>query len=140
MVQASDLMIGNLLVTPEGKFEKVDALMLLDLSMAISSKNIGAFIYSPIPLSPEILGKARFKKYDWQDAYFIKTIFGDLYIHFYKGRIITRFVSVSKDNNGHKMVSLGFIGNQKSTEEIKYLHQLQNLVKILTGSELTINL
>lgn len=93
--------------------------------------------YSPIILSPEILEKCGFKKYDWQDAMFIKTDFGDLYIHFYKGRIITRMVKVSSDSNGQKMVSLPFIGNVKSVENIIHLHTLQNFIYSITGEELT---
>ena len=96
--------------------------------------------FEPIPLSPEILEKAGFEKYDWQDAYFTITIFGHLYIYFYKERIITRFANVSKDEVGHKMVSLGFVGKQTSSDNIIYLHQLQNLIYSITGEELNINL
>ena len=132
-MDANELRIWNWVLNGGNKPVQCSSERICDIDNKI-------LIASPIPLSPEILEKAGFKKYDWQDAYFTGTIFGHLYIHFYKERIITRFANVLKDEVGHKMISLGFVGKQTSSDNIIYLHQLQNLYFALTGEELNINL
>ena len=131
-MDAKELRIGNWVEYPLIGFKKIISGEDID----DISDNAGM----PIRLSPEILEKAGFEKYDWQDAYFTGTIFGHLYIYFYKERIITRFANVSKDEVGHKMISVGFVGKQTSSDNIIYLHQLQNLYFALTGEELNITL
>lgn len=90
----------------------------------------------PIELTKKWVIDFGFQKYQWQDAWFKKTDFGDLYIHFYKEKVIVKIVKVSKDSQGQKMFSLPFIGNKKSTDEILFVHQLQNLYFFLTKEEL----
>ena len=139
MIQANELMVGNkayfngnVITIQQILSDSVIAYMIADMpddEYSFSEIN-------PIPLSPEILEKCGFEKYQWQDAYFIKTVFGDLYIHFYQNIIITRMVKVSEDNKGHKMVALPFVGNVKSVENIIHLHHLQNWYYFNTLEEL----
>jgi hypothetical protein len=93
----------------------------------------------PIPLTPEILVKAGFAKYQWMDGYFIKTKFGDLMIQFLTHRVYLYFTNVGGDSQGMKMRGKRYVGNINTTQNITYLHQLQNLYFALTGEELEIN-
>jgi hypothetical protein len=94
----------------------------------------------PITLTPEILRKAGFVKYDWMDGYFIKTKFGDLMIQFLTHRVCLYFTNVGGDSQGMKMRGKRYVGNINTTQNITYLHQLQNLYFALTGKELNIEL
>ena len=133
MIQPNELRIGNWIGL------KNSGLLQIDIdNFSDCAKNPA--IFNPIPLTPEVLEKAGFKKNQWQEAYYIQTDFGCLYIHFYNGRIITRFMSISKDSRGDKSFSLPFIGNKKSSENYIYLHHIQNLLYELTQTELNINL
>jgi len=127
MIDSKELIIGNWLISAKTDEPfKVTEIREDDIITA-----------NPIPISPEVLEKCEgFKKYQWQDAYFIKTDFGDLYIQFYMCEIITRMVKVSTDSQGQKMFSLPLIGNKKSRVDIVYLHQLQNFTYFLTGKEI----
>ena len=94
MIQANELMVGNkayfngnVITIQQILSDSVIAYMIADMpddEYSFSEIN-------PIPLSPEILEKCGFEKYQWQDAYFIKTVFGDLYIHFYQNKSILCF-------------------------------------------------
>lgn len=135
-MKASELRIGNW-VNYDGLSVQVsgirgDAVMIGGQSVW----NKTADKYQPIALTPEILEQCGFVKYQWQNAYFIKFLSWHLYIHFFEGRIITHFCRVSSDSKGHRMISLPFIGAQKSTEEIKHLHDLQNFYYSHTKNEL----
>ena len=141
-LMATDLRIGNW-VTLSGTMPMIiyeiheDCFYAKDEKNS-SFKNTWADI-QPIPLSDEVLLKCGFEKYQWQNAMYIKTVFGHLYLHFYKDRIITSFKNITYDHEGQKMKSLGFIGHKESVENIIYLHQLQNLFYSLTQSELETN-
>ena len=144
MIQANELRIGNWVFMTGGYIQitSVDSTGINRTEDCNGDKSYYTTFPGPvgIPLTPEILEKAGFKKYQWQEAYYIQTYFGCLYIHFYNGRIITRFMSISKDSRGDKSFSLPFIGNKKSSENYIYLHHIQNLLYELTQTELNINL
>jgi len=96
---------------------------------------------SPIPLTTEILtGWCGFTKYEWMNGCFIKTKFGDFMVQFLEGKIISYFTNVGADKHGMKMRDRKYVGNINTTENIKYLHQLQNLIHALTSKELEIKL
>lgn len=84
--------------------------------------------------------KCGFVEYEWTNACFIKTKFGDLMIRFYKDEIHLFFTNVGADSKGMNYKGRRYVGNVNSTRNIKYLHELQNLVKCLSGQELTIKL
>lgn len=140
MIQANELRYSNWVLyndkywqinAIDGSADEVD-LYNYDHELDIDIEEI-----NPIPLTEDILLRCGFEKYQWQNAFFIKTCFGHLYIHLYNSKIITRFMSITNDSRGQKSFSLPFIGHRNSTEEIIYLHQLQNLIFSLTGEELT---
>ena len=145
-LRATDLRIGNWIAdhNEEKRFFKVEQITYSDKSnVYYIHYNNGCTkcqvkYLDPIPLSEEVLLKCGFEKYQWQNAMYIKTVFGHLYLHFYKDRIITSFKSITYDYEGQKMKSLGFIGRKESVENIIYLHQLQNLFYSLTGEELEV--
>lgn len=142
MIQANELRIGNRFNRElrNAKCMDFDPDFILteewmgklfgnDLSIALEDLH-------PIPLTPEILKSYGFQKYQWQDSWYIKTIYGSLFIHFFKEQIITKLAKVSKDSYGQKMHSLGFFGKEKTVDHYIHLHQVQNLYFILTGKEL----
>lgn len=88
-------------------------------------------------LSPEILEKCGFEKWDWHDGYITPFMGNHLMIREYNGKILSRTLSVSKDSEGH----LGKNGKEfLPPDRITYLHQLQNLYHALTGSHLKVEL
>ena len=133
MIQPNELRIGNLLQDGLRK----EPLIVTDITLhSFSSKviNIDKFPlpdgwYSdPIPLTPEILEKAGFKKWGHSenDVNYMLT----------------------HENFGLATISWHSSGNHcylefestSASQEIKYVHQLQNLVHALTGEELKIDL
>lgn len=91
-----------------------------------------------IQLTEDIMPKIGFKKYQWQNAFFKKTCFGDLYVQFFQGDVIIKFVNIKVDSKGEQYFrSIGFIGNKKFIRKNKYyVHQLQNLYFALTNEKL----
>lgn len=81
-------------------------------------------IYSPIPLTPEILEKCGFENRSASTDYLFSL--GDIHI----GGSQKRFLPSYWGESG-----LEAYGN-----ELKYLHQLQNIYFALTGEELQVNL
>jgi len=90
----------------------------------------------PILLNEEILLEFGFEKYTWCDACFIKTKHGDLMIRFFIDKVLLFFTNISYDSQGMKFKDKRYVGNTNSTQNIKYLHQLQNIYFALTGKKL----
>lgn len=144
-MEANELRIGNLLMDSiSGEWVKVCQLTEKQIGTEVINRNKyplpDGWMLSAIPLTPEILGKCWFTKYQWTDAYFYKTKFGHLMIRFLDGKIYTYFTTVSVDAGGMKMKGQRWVGNANETEEIIHLHQLQNLFFCLTGEELEVKL
>lgn len=141
MIESKELRVGNW-VSCCSTYIKVECITYTGINYSYLDEE-DEYLFSdlkPIHLTGEILEKCGFEKYDWQNAYFKKTLLGDLYIHFFKEQIITHFALVSRDSKGHKMKSLPFIGKIKKTHCISYLHHLQNLFHAICGVDLEVNL
>jgi len=151
MIKASELRIGSLVnlylgIDDNGAQYKPIHLqgVMNDLAGDFHYLNpiSGEWVFStstliPIQLSAKWLLRLGFEKYQWQDAYFIKTKYGHLYIQFYKDRIITQFKNLFKDHKGDMaMQGKKFIGKKEDCEDFKYVHQLQNFFHAITGEEL----
>jgi hypothetical protein len=135
-MKANELRVGNWCKSPYEKEPfKIKAEHILQLEQGMDECSIVG-----IPLTPQILIKAGFIKYDWMDGYFIKTKFGDLMIQFLTHRVYLYFTNVGGDSQGMKMRGKRYVGNINTTQNITYLHQLQNLYFALTGKELTFDL
>lgn len=109
-MKTNELRIRNLLLDDRGVITKVYSLN----DDEINNDDLTVH-YKPIPLTPELLEKCGFKKYDGYgykvaQGYIIKHANGYFY-HYHDLRI-----------------------------RVDYLHQLQNLVFALTGKEIEINL
>lgn len=122
MIQPNELKIGNL-VYAGVNFENSDitkplGLVPIKVQMGFTSTEN---LY-PIPLTPEILEKAGFKKLSY-DFEFWKNSMWRLKQH--------------KLNNEWYLTHCG---EEVDCIKIKYLHQLQNLYFALTGEELNIEL
>lgn len=135
-MKATDLRIGNL-VNEYGIPTIINSRMLQGIESANELNKI-IIDLSYIPLTEEWLLKFGFEKYEWNDSFFIKTKFGHLMIQFYKKEIHLFFTNIGSDSQGIKMDGRKFLGNVKSTQNIHYVHQLQNLYFALTGEELTL--
>ncbi len=120
-MKAKELRIGNLLVTLEGVLTKVDALMIMELSQCEAAKNTGAFRYSPIPLSPELLSKCGFYTFGYHDNYF------------YHAELTPHVV---KWDNGYTLEAVDDI---HIADIFYHFHQLQNIFFWLTDKELEDN-
>lgn len=93
----------------------------------------------PIKLTEEILIKnCGFTKYTWFNGCFINTKHGDLMIRFFGNEIHLFFTNIMYDSQGMKFKNPRYVGNTNSTQNIKYLHELQNLYFALTKQELEI--
>lgn len=134
MIEAKSLRIGNWLDMERcddsvGRFPypviKARTEITTDHIFAISK---GAKHYHPIPLTPEVLSKTNicqaFTTDPQQPHYSEKFFIGNCAIHHYT------------EARGRYM----FYGDEDLRFEVKYLHQLQNLIFITTGEELTVNL
>ena len=87
--------------------------------------------FQPIPITPEILERCGFK-------YRTENVIGTLYKPvFYTGFNYTRY-SVYKvgDVFNHWYLNHEFDGRKRITSNIRYLHQLQNIIFDLTGIEI----
>lgn len=124
MVQ--ELRIGNWLLDGFGKYYQVEVADLALLASRPDTKEC-----NPIPLTPEILEKAGFvideNAGNWHSP--------DHTIYKVKGfRVGVKGEYIGWYNSAEDDFYSSFY------PELKYLHQLQNLVHSLTGEELTINL
>ena len=122
-----DLMIGKY-YTHNGNWNYADYKGVFNFNSrdwyAIGESTLFIEDIEPIELSEEILLKCGFDEIS-RDGLNIRYDFEPYkfgYLDYYNGKIIVTFQS------------------QKISEEIKYLHQLQNLIFALTNEELTVNL
>lgn len=84
--------------------------------------------YNPIPLTPEILEKCGFKKWGFRET--------DVNYELMHANMGLASIVFDKEDD---YCYLDFEGT-KASQEIVYLHQLQNLVHALTGAELEVKL
>lgn len=142
-MKASELRIGNFLaqgdtcVEVSGVSKENFGVKFTSPTTFISTYTWDTEIVSPIPLTQEWLERLVFEKYQWTDAWFIRTRLGDLMIHFAHNSIHTYFTRVTNDSKGQKMNGRSW-GLIDTTQNVRYIHQLQNLYFALTGEELTI--
>lgn len=125
MIQANELRIGNFTVAIGDKWEtqtnqwKKGDIMKIDLyDLAVingCNRRKEESPYAPIPLTPEILEKAGFKKDEEYNC---------LYLSFGLFQIRTW-------SDG----SVGLSVEEYNCTQIKYAHQLQNIYFALTGGE-----
>jgi hypothetical protein len=120
MIQLNEIRLGNLVKadnekiwnsTYNGSIVAVDIDILMDI---FKDENL----YSPIPLSVELLEQAGFK---WQGGDHYANEENDIWI---------------EDKSGLYRFARPFL----TKYNLKYLHQLQNLYFALTGTELEVNL
>lgn len=100
----------------------------LPSQVAVIKKDADMTEAFPIPLTPEVLSKTNicqaFTTDPQQPHYSEKFFIGNCAIHHHT------------EARGRYM----FYGDEDLRFEVKYLHQLQNLIFITTGEELTVNL
>ena len=118
MLQANELRIGNYLQW-NGKPFKVNTIF----TSHVCSETQPLQGYEPIPLTPEILEKCGYKVQC--EYFFFKK---DELIEFEK---LKHCYSVRFKQSGMNSLKIA---------EIKYVHQLQNLIFAVSGNELEINL
>ena len=143
MIQAKDLRIGNLVILDwdgDKRPQKIAEINRTNFEVEDWDEQFDAFNLYPIPLTPEMLEKSQFTKYEWMNGYFIKCASKYLMIQFYQDGILVYFTTISKDLQGHKMYGRNYFMTNKSPNNVKYLHQLQNLYYALTGEELSITI
>ncbi|MFN5833972.1 MAG: hypothetical protein ACK459_09590 [Akkermansiaceae bacterium] len=137
MIKANELRINNILnyTTAENDILPT-TLDWQDIKWISEDPKGFNLVHEPIPLTEEWLLKFGFIKYEWNDSFFIKTKFGDLMIQFFKDEIHLFFTNVGADSQGMKMYGRKYLGNLNSTQNVKHVHQLQNLYFALTAQEI----
>ena len=132
MIDAKELRLGNWLINEHGREYQVDGHEIYQFDAMPEYREL----WQPIPLTPEVLEACEgFTKYEWFEGYFKKTKFGDFMIRLYEGEIHCFFTNITYDNMGMKFSGKRYIGNLNATQNIIYLHQLQNFLAIC-GQEL----
>lgn len=124
MIQANQIRINNLIYNDIGEIQPVYGVDEKSILTKVE-ENGWSICFNPkgIPLTEEWLLKFGFEK-GVDNVYFIKTK------HFY----LKIFQSI-----GHALCSVDKYSKAiKINDDIKYVHQLQNLYFALTGKELTI--
>lgn len=122
-MEAKELRIGNLVQFESGAVYAVDI---------IYGDHIGQAQWHPIPINEERLLKCNVKKFN--DVIYIPLTNLKAELHFTAvydsvSRLYLGMVSIIKNQFGELIL-----------DEIKYIHQLQNLVFALTGTEFIIDL
>jgi len=149
MIDAKQLRIGNWVLDSEGVERQVTVISAQGRVFLPPVKYVDRMpkivklgedcstdLIHPIPLTPEVLEACEgFTKYEWFEGYFKKTKFGDFMIRLYEGEIHCFFTNITYDNMGMKFSGKRYIGNLNATQNIIYLHQLQNFLAIC-GQEL----
>lgn len=128
MIQANELRIGVWLYLKNSELLQIDIDNFSDCA-----KNPA--IFDPIPLTPEILEKAGFKKVE-------DGVYGGSDYSSYEAWSIDGLILCIVGSNFHVWESCeedSFYSYYRSNN-IKYLHQLQNLYYALTQTELPITL
>lgn len=127
MIDPKSLRIGNW-VEYLGKQFPCDINTIYAISMIEGPSEM----YKPIPLTPEILEKCGFEnQHGYSDTFIIKD----------KGYPLDPYAAVGNFcvflENGIAQIGCGYQNAEnKIGLEFKYLHQLQNIIYILTGEEL----
>lgn len=124
MIQANELRIGNWVIyhSDEDMFTAIDGTDIVTMESKIEY----AEKHSPIPLTPEILEKCGFENKSKTTDYYFESNYCAIILG---GSMKKLYPSV-----------YGEFGLEPYGEEIKSLHQLQNLYFALTGEELNIQL
>lgn len=133
MIKANELRIGNWLEWRNPNNENIEPIKIevADI-VTIENKNRGHY-YSPIPLTPEILEKAGFKK-QYTESNIGITVEETRNMQQYGG---TRTYFIGWSNSKiHVSPEMNCCGSTK----LHSVHQLQNLYFALTGEELNIQL
>ncbi len=123
-------MIGNYLQDKKGRLCKVEGIKTDSFYAYPIEGAISTLPYEAIPLSPELLERCGWLKYS-DDCYLFKLNDSGmlrLVITFSCGDIITAISDIYSIQE--KIIIL--------SEAIQHLHQLQNIIKTLTGQELKI--
>ena len=128
MIHPSELRIGNKLskFNQETGTWQLITIGVKDIECAVNFPKVFAAFYEPIKLSPYYLEKLGFKYDEGMESY-------DLFI------AQSGLLSIASDNSffiGHDHVECGFAGGNKAL--VKYLHQLQNIYRDLSGTELDV--
>lgn len=129
MIDLKELRIGNL-VSLNGRYIDVESISSAVINITGEDEEFGGFIgdswrdIEPIPLTPELLVKCRFKKVEI-DAY------SDLFKRTTKDFMFSVIYNYIQDK--------ATFNSPHFTQFIQHLHQLQNLYFSLTGEELQIN-
>lgn len=122
MIRANELRVGNLVLDFAGKPVKVVRTNLDKIPLE-----------TPIPLTPEILEQCGFRRKDWDNQWYpgkfelTLEADSDAFFKYYSDE--DNLMILSSDGGDVSIVK----------ENIKYLHQLQNLFFALTDQELKIN-
>ncbi len=117
-LKATEIRVGNL-VSFNGDIIRLDGSLL-----AMYLQNELDKPFYPIPLTEELLLKFGFKKIeDYRTAFIKRLSFGQI-----SGLLVDGQVTMWYNYNGTSIVN-----------DIKYVHQLQNLYYVLTRSELQFN-
>lgn len=129
MINANELRIGNW-VKAHGSLKKMTGVLLFEMEM---EKGEHDKFYDPIPLTPDILEKAGFKKdrnYWKIDDPINNEINKTTYL--FRGGIFLIREEINMTGETFDLVSL--------SAKLTALHQLQNLYFALTGQELNVTL
>lgn len=124
-MKSSDLRIGNWYIE-NGEYKSIFSIDKDSINGSFYGDDSATYLDSvkPIPLTPEILEKAGFENKSRTTDYYFEGKYRAIIIG---GTMKTLFPSIH-----------GECGLEPYGEEIKYLHQLQNLYFALTGEEIEI--
>lgn len=122
-IKATDLMLGNWFIGYDGKPFQWKGCHFEIIENEVECISIDELIKSPIPLTEERLLKCGFIVKYWSNQGFAMKHEDIMEIQWRK-----------------QINSTNLLYRNKSIEHIEYLHQLQNLFKILTGNDLKISL
>lgn len=133
MIQSQELRIGNWVYSPDGYPMQIDAIDNQSDTVSLITSETGSLKYEisaikKIELSPKLLIKIGFESKVFSDK---KSI-----VYSHKNSPI---LFIDTGFNGHFSLFMYFIGGI-ATENISYLHDLQNIIFALTKKELEIDL
>lgn len=128
MIQANELRVGNNVFDPFDNI--VEIVEIRKDSLHLSNGNGGFFSsFSPIPLKPEILEHCGFYKINNKDDEFA-------FVFKKQGVLIELSEFYTKEGRAVFYYNLPDTINAKCIAYCKYLHELQNLIFAVTGTEL----
>lgn len=137
MVNAKELRIGNLVMYNDGERDIPCALDATDIKNISDKYMCNDEIHSPIPLTPAILEKCGFERYDWDNGLafgYTLTLpienWSLIYEYYGTGTI---YFKIQADGG------YGEPGDFDIIDKCKHIHQLQNLLFDLTNVELQVS-